>query len=253
MPHTRRGKANQIHLPNGVGAEFVSYGANGRVQGIRVDDFKRAEPRTKIFAEETRAGSVTLRDSGARITARPSRLSGDPRSTTSRRNQPCPAEAEGTPFQEGKVSTPRTTGAFAKQPSYEGDFKYVGVDDNYFMVAALTPGPARHYQQVSVPAAREHGEAARDLVSFSAATRSGHVLHAPTMGGYVPGLAVSVVFDRISFIPEQLLVRRMTFRVIGLSRTVGEITYSVAWSVSRCSASAVRRSSGRTSSAACFA
>jgi PST family polysaccharide transporter len=55
-----------------------------------------------------------------------------------------------------------------------------------------------------------------------------HVLHAPTMGSYVPGLAVSVVFDRIGFIPERLLVRRMNFRVIGISRTVGEITYSVA-------------------------
>jgi lipopolysaccharide exporter len=54
------------------------------------------------------------------------------------------------------------------------------------------------------------------------------VLHAPKMGSYVPGLAVSVVFDRIGFIPERLLVRRMNFRVVGLSRTVGEITYSVA-------------------------
>jgi lipopolysaccharide exporter len=53
------------------------------------------------------------------------------------------------------------------------------------------------------------------------------MLHADGMGRYVPGLALAAVFDRIGFLPERLLARDMRFRVIGLSRTGGEIVYSV--------------------------
>ena len=56
----------------------------------------------------------------------------------------------------------------------------------------------------------------------------GELLHAPAMARYVPGLALAALFDRVGFMPERLLARDMRFRVIGLSRTAGEIIYSVA-------------------------
>ncbi len=58
--------------------------------------------------------------------------------------------------------------------------------------------------------------------------RFGVLLHAPDMAPYVPGLAVSVAVDRVGFIPERLLARDMRFRVIGLTRTAGEIAYTVS-------------------------
>jgi YidC/Oxa1 family membrane protein insertase len=40
----------------------------------------------------------------------------------------------------------------AKQSSYDGDFKYAGVDDNYFMTVALSSGAANvAYQPVTIP------------------------------------------------------------------------------------------------------
>ncbi|MEO6417978.1 MAG: oligosaccharide flippase family protein [Polyangiaceae bacterium] len=54
----------------------------------------------------------------------------------------------------------------------------------------------------------------------------GGVLHAPAMVEYVPGLAVAALLDRVSFMPERILVRDMRFRVVGLSRTLGEIAYT---------------------------
>ena len=40
----------------------------------------------------------------------------------------------------------------AKQASYQGDFKYVGVDDNYFMSVALQPGPVKvAYEHFTIP------------------------------------------------------------------------------------------------------
>jgi lipopolysaccharide exporter len=56
--------------------------------------------------------------------------------------------------------------------------------------------------------------------------RFGSVLHAPGMGLFIPGLVLAAVLDRISFMPERILVRDMSFRVVGLSRTLGEIAYT---------------------------
>ena len=53
-------------------------------------------------------------------------------------------------------------------------------------------------------------------------------LGAPDMARYVPGLTLSVLLDRVAFMPERILVRDMRFRVVGLTRTVGEFVYSVA-------------------------
>jgi len=56
--------------------------------------------------------------------------------------------------------------AIAKQSEYDGEFKYAGVDDNYFMTAALAPGPSTiRYQPVSIPAPAPN-DPARDLVAY---------------------------------------------------------------------------------------
>jgi YidC/Oxa1 family membrane protein insertase len=76
-------------------------------------------------------------------------------------------KAEGLLFQNGKVQrlAPKD---FAKQAVYDGDFRYAGVDDNYFMTAALTPGPAKvSFQPVSIPPPPGSKEPARDLVAYA--------------------------------------------------------------------------------------
>ncbi len=76
-------------------------------------------------------------------------------------------KAEGILYVDGKV---RRLAAkdFAKQPAYDGDFRYAGIDDNYFIVAALTTGAARvSYQPVAVPPPANTKEQPRELVSFT--------------------------------------------------------------------------------------
>jgi len=52
-------------------------------------------------------------------------------------------------------------------------------------------------------------------------------LGAPGMAAYLPGLALSVVLNRISIIPERVLVRDMHFTMVGIARTAGEVAYVV--------------------------
>jgi lipopolysaccharide exporter len=52
-------------------------------------------------------------------------------------------------------------------------------------------------------------------------------LGAPGMGVYLPGLALSVVLNRVSIIPERVLVREMHFTMVGVARTAGEVAYVV--------------------------
>jgi YidC/Oxa1 family membrane protein insertase len=76
-------------------------------------------------------------------------------------------KAEGLLFQDGKVRrlTPKD---IASQPIYEGDFGYAGVDDNYFMTAALFAGPSKvTLRAVSVPPPANSKDAQRDLVAFA--------------------------------------------------------------------------------------
>jgi YidC/Oxa1 family membrane protein insertase len=75
-------------------------------------------------------------------------------------------KAEGLLFQD-KVRR-LSTKELAAQPAYDGDFKYAGVDDNYFMTAALSPGPLKAtFQAISIPPPPGSKEAARDLVAFA--------------------------------------------------------------------------------------
>ncbi len=76
-------------------------------------------------------------------------------------------KAEGLLFQNEKVVRLAAKDV-AKQSVYEGDFKYVGVDDNYFMTAAMTPGPAKvSYEPVVIPAPAGSKDAPRELMSYT--------------------------------------------------------------------------------------
>jgi len=56
----------------------------------------------------------------------------------------------------------------AKQSTYEDDFQYAGVDDHYFMTAALDSGRSKvSFQPVSIPPPAGSKEAARDLMSYA--------------------------------------------------------------------------------------
>jgi YidC/Oxa1 family membrane protein insertase len=76
-------------------------------------------------------------------------------------------KSEGILFQAGKVVrlAPKD---IAKQSAYDGQYQYAGVDDNYFMVAALPSDPVKvSYSPVSIPPPDGSKDAARDLMSFS--------------------------------------------------------------------------------------
>jgi YidC/Oxa1 family membrane protein insertase len=75
--------------------------------------------------------------------------------------------AEGLLFQNGSPVR-LSASALAKQPAYDGSYKYAGVDDNYFMVVALDPGPAKvSYQAVSIPPPPGSKDKPRPLLSFT--------------------------------------------------------------------------------------
>jgi len=76
-------------------------------------------------------------------------------------------KAEGLLFQDAKAQrlTPKD---LAKQSVFEGDFKFAGVDDNYFMTVALFTGAAKvSFHPVSIPPPADTKTPPRDLVSFS--------------------------------------------------------------------------------------
>jgi lipopolysaccharide exporter len=51
-------------------------------------------------------------------------------------------------------------------------------------------------------------------------------LDAPTLGRYIPGLALSVLFDRVSFMPERILARDLRFGRLAAGRSTGELAYT---------------------------
>jgi len=75
-------------------------------------------------------------------------------------------KSEGLLFQDKVVRlAPKD---IAKQPTYDGDVRYAGVDDNYFMAAALFPGPSKvTFQPVAIPPPAGSTEAPRELMSFA--------------------------------------------------------------------------------------
>jgi YidC/Oxa1 family membrane protein insertase len=75
--------------------------------------------------------------------------------------------AEGIVYQNGKVQR-LSAKDIAKQPTYEGEFFFAGVDDNYFMTVALSAGPSKIlFQPVTIPPPPGSKDAARELVSYT--------------------------------------------------------------------------------------
>jgi YidC/Oxa1 family membrane protein insertase len=67
----------------------------------------------------------------------------------------------------GKVSR-LATSAINKQPTYEQDFEYVGIDDHYFASFALKPGASKVvYRPHSIPPSAGTKDPVRDLMGYS--------------------------------------------------------------------------------------
>jgi YidC/Oxa1 family membrane protein insertase len=77
--------------------------------------------------------------------------------------------AQGIVFEAGAEEPLRLArSAIAEQPVYEGTFRYAGVDDNYFMTAALDPGPAKiTFAPVSIPPPPNSDADPQELVSYT--------------------------------------------------------------------------------------
>ena len=48
----------------------------------------------------------------------------------------------------------------------------------------------------------------------------------PNINSYLPGLACAALLDRITFMPERVLIRRLRFKRVSVIRSLGEITYA---------------------------
>ncbi len=114
--------------------------------------------------------------------------------------------------QDGSVVR-KTAKDFAAQPTFEGDFKYAGVEDNYFLAVALSPGPSRiTYQPVAVPPAPGSQQAARTLVAYTITPRSSEPLRFfagpkdfDVLAAIGPELTYAIDFGRFRVIVVPLL------------------------------------------------
>jgi len=83
------------------------------------------------------------------------------------------AKAGGLLYENDKVVriAPKDT---ATTPMHQGDFKFAGVDDNYFMTVALGGGPMKvSFQPVAIPPSGDSKEAPRDLMSYTVEPANG--------------------------------------------------------------------------------
>jgi lipopolysaccharide exporter len=56
----------------------------------------------------------------------------------------------------------------------------------------------------------------------------GPALDAPKVMAFLPGLALSALLDRLSFMPERILVRDLEFGVVSAGRSGGDLAHSIA-------------------------
>jgi YidC/Oxa1 family membrane protein insertase len=81
-------------------------------------------------------------------------------------------KAEGIYFSEGKIRR-MSAKELASQPSHEGVYRYIGVDDHYFLSVALPTRAARaDFQPLVIPPRREGG-AALEYVSYGVRVSQG--------------------------------------------------------------------------------
>jgi PST family polysaccharide transporter len=68
------------------------------------------------------------------------------------------------------------------------------------------------------------------LIALAGVLLLGHPMSlwmkAPSLGRYLPGLALAALLDRASYMPERVLTRAMRFRVVSICRTAGEVSYT---------------------------
>jgi lipopolysaccharide exporter len=57
--------------------------------------------------------------------------------------------------------------------------------------------------------------------------RFGPLLDAPGMVRFLPGLVVSGLLDRVSYVPERVLVRDLRFRAVSGARALGDVAHSI--------------------------
>jgi lipopolysaccharide exporter len=67
--------------------------------------------------------------------------------------------------------------------------------------------------------------AAATVLAFGG--RFGPALDAPHMVKFLPGLVLSGLLDRLSYVPERVLVRDLRFRAVSGARTAGDLAYSI--------------------------
>ncbi len=70
------------------------------------------------------------------------------------------------------------------------------------------------------------GGAVTSLICYFGRFAAADFLKAPGMAAYVPGLVLSNFIDRLGWLPRNILVRDMRFRVVGIRMAVGELTYA---------------------------
>ncbi|CAN5885113.1 MOP flippase family protein [soil metagenome] len=63
-------------------------------------------------------------------------------------------------------------------------------------------------------------------VVIGARNHLGHFFGSPNMGKYVPGFALTALIERVSYIPERLLIRDLKFRPLSIARSFGELAYT---------------------------
>jgi len=78
-------------------------------------------------------------------------------------------KAEALIFAEADSKPQRLqTKDLSKQSVFDGEFRFAGVDDNYFMTVVLSPGPSKvSYQPVTIPPPANSKDPARELVAYS--------------------------------------------------------------------------------------
>lgn len=57
--------------------------------------------------------------------------------------------------------------------------------------------------------------------------RLGMLFDAPGMARYLPALSLSVLLDRLAFVPERILVRELRFGRLSVARTAGDLAHSL--------------------------
>ena len=168
---TTRVLNNAVYAVNGEPSGVASSPVNLRFEyrdSAGVDAIKefRIEPSSYVITL-----SATVTDGGKPIT--PTILWGPAIADTAEvsRYTQRPEGLIGNADKVQRVSTKD----IAKQSIYDGEYRFAGVDDNYFMTVALAPGPSKvGYQPVTIPPPAGSKDPGRELVAYSIQPQQNH-------------------------------------------------------------------------------